>query len=68
MAEFYIEKNPQTSGMHILHFSNCASLPALEELQYMGSIASYDGAEKEGLKHFHKVDACSKCAEKYATA
>ncbi len=68
MAEFYIEKTAKDSGEHLIHFANCSALPAETELDYLGSIASYDSAKSAGKARFHAVNACTTCASKYADA
>ncbi|MCG8311691.1 MAG: hypothetical protein MI976_00610 [Pseudomonadales bacterium] len=67
MAEFYIENAAQSNGDHLVHFSHCDSLPSMDEMRYLGSIASYDSAKTEGKKIFMKVNACTSCASKHAT-
>lgn len=62
MAEFYVEKNAQERGEHLLHFSTCGALPAAAELKYLGSIASFGGAKKEALGFFSNITACAGCA------
>lgn len=66
MAEFYLEKVPQTTGDHLVHFSNCATMPARNEMLYLGSIASFDSAWSEGKRFYNAVSACPSCASKYA--
>ncbi|MAR89783.1 MAG: hypothetical protein CML06_02730 [Pseudomonadales bacterium] len=66
MAEFYIEKQPQNTGAHLVHFSHCQGLSELSGLNYLGSIASYDSAWKEAKKLYHEVSACPACAGQYA--
>ena len=68
MAEFYIETSKRTTGAHLVHFSTCSSLPEGEQIRYLGSIASYDGAFVEGKKIYNDIDACPECAAKYTTA
>lgn len=68
MAEFYIETNEKESGFHLVHFADCSSLPAKDEIRYLGSIASFDSAKTEGEKIYRHVNACTECASKYATA
>lgn len=68
MAEFYIEREKNASGTHAIHFSTCDELPAMGELLYLGSIASYESAEKQGYGYYNEVSACPKCAAKYSQA
>ena len=68
MAEFYIEKGESEAGNHLIHFSTCERLPEKDSMQYLGSIASYDGAFKEAKKRFDAINACKECASQYATA
>lgn len=65
MAEFYIETNEKESGTHLVHFSDCGSLPGKEEIRYLGSIASFASAKTEGEKIYRHVGACTECASKY---
>ena len=36
MAEFYIDKLPQSTGEHRVHFSSCKLLPTIQEKIYLG--------------------------------
>lgn len=67
MAEFYVERAANTGGDHLIHFSNCKTLPNASELIYLGSIASFDSASKAGKGLYNSVGACPACASQYAT-
>lgn len=68
MAEFYIEKNRNDHGEHLIHFSFCNLLQATADTRYLGSMASFANAQVEGKKIFSQVNACPTCAEQYAGA
>lgn len=68
MAEFYIERNQNDHGQHLIHFSFCNLLEASSDTRYLGSMASFANAQLEGKKLFATVQACPTCAEKYVSA
>ncbi|NPU93913.1 MAG: hypothetical protein HPY82_18540 [Gammaproteobacteria bacterium] len=65
MAEFYIDKLPQSTGEHRVHFSSCKLLPTIQEKIYLGSIASFASAWSDGKRLYNQVDACPECAAQY---
>lgn len=67
MAEFYIEKNQNDHGQHLIHFSFCNLLQTTPDTRYLGSMASFANAQVEGKKLFAQVHACPTCAEQYAS-
>ena len=48
MAEFYVELKENEVGAHVIHFSTCSDLPQAEQVKYLGSIATFDSANKKG--------------------
>ncbi len=68
MAEFYVELKENEAGAHVIHFSTCSDLPQAEQVKYLGSIATFDSANKKGKGLYHAVQACPTCAGQYAGA
>ncbi|TVZ38803.1 hypothetical protein P886_3185 [Alteromonadaceae bacterium 2753L.S.0a.02] len=66
MAEFFVSLTAvdDTKG-HEIHKSNCAELPELTTLKYLGSFASGDAAYKKSRGYFDAVTYCPKCFEKH---
>ena len=61
MAEFYIEKKPNETGENIVHSSTCASLPAIETMQYLGAFSNTNAPVNKAVDRFSKVSACPHC-------
>lgn len=63
MAEFYIEKNPNETGVHIVHSSICSSLPAIENMQYLGAFSNAKAPVNKAVDRFPKVSTCPNCLQ-----
>jgi len=61
MAEFYIEKKPNETGVHIVHSSVCAALPEKESVQYLGSFSNANAPVKRAVERYSKVATCPSC-------
>ena len=61
MDEFYVEKSANQSGEHIVHTDCCPSLPAKEELYYIGVRSNTAAPLKEAANWFSSSAACPKC-------
>ena len=61
MAEFYVEINAQDNGEHIVHKSNCTSLPEKDSILYLGAISNRDSALKKAGQKYRLVNGCSHC-------
>jgi hypothetical protein len=61
MAEFYIEKTPNETGLHVVHSSTCASLPASESLQYLGAFSNANAPVNKAVDRYSKVSTCPSC-------
>ena len=59
MALFYVAKNTNEAGEHLVHSSNCSSLPAEETMHYVGSYAQ--APVKEVMDRYVKVSTCPNC-------
>jgi hypothetical protein len=62
MAEFYVEKNAQSNGDHVVHRADCAHLPAKEAIQYLGAISNCNSALKKAGQLFKQVNGCTYCS------
>lgn len=60
MALFYVEKNTNEAGEHLVHSSTCSSLPAEETMHYVGSYAQ--APVKEVMDRYVKVSTCPNCS------
>ena len=61
MAEYYVEKQSQENGEHMIHSSTCTLLPEIGTLNYLGSIATVDSAIKKAYERLTSVGTCSEC-------
>ncbi len=61
MAEFYIEKQPNATGEHIVHSSTCSSLPATESMQYLGAYSNANAPVNRAVDRYSKVSTCPTC-------
>lgn len=61
MYEYYVEKGANESGEHIVHRSSCASLPAKDQLHYIGVRSSVAAPLNEAANWFSKSAPCPKC-------
>ena len=61
MAEFYIEKQANATGEHIVHSSTCASLPAQEHMQYLGAFSNAKAPVNKALNRYLRVGTCPAC-------
>lgn len=61
MAEFYIEKNANEAGDHIVHSSKCSSLPATESMHYLGAFSNANAPVHKASNRYVKVSTCPKC-------
>lgn len=59
MALFYVEKDINEAGEHLVHSATCSSLPTEEKIYYMGSYAQ--APVKEATDRYVKVATCPNC-------
>lgn len=64
MAEFFLtnESVDDTTG-HQIHKSNCAALPEMNTLRYLGSFASGEAAFSKSRGFFETISYCPTCFE-----
>lgn len=61
MYEYYVQKSANETGDHIVHSSGCSSLPANDNLLYLGVRSNTAAPLKEAADWYSKVSACPKC-------
>jgi hypothetical protein len=61
MAQFYVEKKANVSGEHIVHSSTCSSLPATENMHYLGAFSNANAPVNKASNRYVKVSTCPKC-------
>lgn len=61
MAEFYIDKKTDAAGDHLVHLSTCASLPAKENLLYLGAYSNAKATLNMAMDRYRQVSTCPKC-------
>lgn len=61
MFEFYVEKATDESGAHMVHRATCSSLPATEELYYLGVRSTTTVPLSEAANLFSKSTPCPCC-------
>ncbi len=61
MEEFYVEKKANESGAHVVHRESCSSLPAKDELRWLGVRSNTTAPLNEAANWFSKSAPCPKC-------
>jgi hypothetical protein len=61
MREFYVEKGANESGEHIVHTAECSSLPAKDQMHYIGVRSNTEAPLKEAANWFSKSTPCPEC-------
>lgn len=61
MFEFYVEKDANESGVHIVHRETCSSLPAKDTLYYLGVRSNINAPLNEAANWFSTSAPCPDC-------
>ena len=61
MAEFYVEKNANDTGAHLVHSSTCSSMPPKESMHYLGAFSNATAPVNKALNRFVRVSSCPQC-------
>ena len=61
MDEFYVETRVNEAGAHIVHKECCPSLPAKDELRWLGVRSNTAAPLKEAANWFSKSAPCPEC-------
>ena len=61
MSKYYVNDNPQPTGEHEVHESECYWLKIAESKTYLGDFSSCQSAIIEAKKHYSNVDGCAHC-------
>jgi hypothetical protein len=61
MHEYYVEKGANETGEHIVHLASCSSLPAKDNLYYIGVRSTSAAPLKEAANWFSKSTLCPEC-------
>lgn len=61
MAEFYVEKKPSETGEYLVHSSTCSSLPAEENMHYLGAYSNAQAPVNQAVDRYLKVSTCPNC-------
>jgi hypothetical protein len=62
MADYYVNKNPQTTGEHEIHSSECIYLPKVENRQHLGDFNKCQPAIKKAREYYTDVNGCFYCS------
>jgi len=62
MANYYVNKNAQTTGEHEVHKDGCPTPPLPFHRQPLGSFPSCRPAVVEARRYFGNVDGCANCS------
>lgn len=62
MANYYVNKNAQSSGDHEVHKSGCSFMPKSENRIPLGDFASCYGAVAAAKKIYPTADGCATCS------
>ena len=61
MFEFYVEKNADETGKHIVHRSTCPSLPAKDMLYHLGVRSTTSVPLQEAANMYSSSAPCPEC-------
>ena len=61
MDEFFVEKSVNEDGAHVVHTGCCPSLPARDELQYIGVRSNTEAPLKEAANWYSASAPCPEC-------
>lgn len=61
MFEFFVEKDAKESGEHVIHMACCSSLPAKDDLYYLGVRSNIEAPLNEAANWFSKSAPCPEC-------
>jgi len=67
MANYYVNKNAQSTGEHEVHTSTCPYLPDDKNRLYLGSFYNCKDAVTEAKKYYSNVDGCFYCSKECHT-
>lgn len=62
MKLYYVNRNPQDTGEHEVHTSECVYLPAANERIKLGYFSNPIEAVEKAKKHYENVDGCWHCS------
>lgn len=61
MDDFFVEKRANEAGEHVVHKECCPSLPAKDELRWLGVRSNTAAPLKEAADWFAKSSPCPVC-------
>ena len=61
MAEFYVEKQANDTGVHLVHTATCSSLPKVETLRYLGVYSNSKSPLNEAGDWYPPASLCPAC-------
>ncbi len=61
MPLYYVSKEPDNEGAHVVHRSTCGYIPNENKLNFLGSYADCHDAIEEAKKIYEKIDGCFYC-------
>ena len=68
MAIYYVNKNAQDNGDHVVHKTGCMRMPDPKNRLYLGDFASCHGAVREAKKTYKQSDGCYYCSNECHTS
>jgi hypothetical protein len=63
MHEYYVNKNADSIGKHVVHRFGCKLISLPEQFVKVGSFSSYYQALKEALKLYTAAEVCQSCLD-----
>lgn len=67
MANYYVNRNQQSTGEHEVHKSGCEYLPDAQNRVYLGEHSNCQDAVKKAKEYYSNVDGCKYCCEECHT-
>ncbi len=62
MANYYVNKNPQSTGEHEVHKEGCPYMPQSHNQEYLGNFSTCQEAVQKAAQKYRNVDGCKFCS------
>lgn len=62
MADYYVNKNAQSTGEHEVHKAGCMWMPEAVNRVYLGDFATCHAAIAEAMLSYPNADGCYHCS------
>jgi len=67
MHNYYVNDNPQSTGVHEVHKEGCSFMPSILNRTYLGMFSNCRDAVAKAITIYNNVDGCYYCANECHT-